>query len=77
MTATPLKPEDELTIAANRVSRSAPQQWAEFIKAVELYSRLKDQACIAAPADQVLKAQGKALQIQELLNLFTATPKQR
>lgn len=77
MSTTPFKPNDMLTIEANRVSRSAPTVWAEFMKAMVEYARQQELACIQAPADQVLLAQGKARQCQELLTLFTAQPKQR
>jgi hypothetical protein len=77
VSVTPLKPNDELTLAADRLSRSAPRQWEEFIATVKVCLRERELACVQAPADKVLQAQGRALQLQELLVLLTSPPKQK
>jgi hypothetical protein len=77
VSVTPPKPKDELQSAADRLSRSAPNQWAEFIEAFVRLTEEKRDACVQSPADQVLLAQGKARQCVELLALFTAPAKQK
>jgi hypothetical protein len=70
VTVTPIKPHDVLAIAAAQLSRAAPNTWAEFLKAFEAYACIYKDACVQAPADQVLKAQGKAQGCVELSSLF-------
>lgn len=71
MSVTPPKPKDELAIVAARLSRTAPNTWDDFIKAFEAYARERKDACVQAPADKVLVAQGRAQQCVELSSLFT------
>lgn len=77
MSVTPPKTKDVLASAAARLSRAAPNQWAETIAALEKYVRERELACVQAPADRVLIAQGMARQCQELLTLFTDEAKQK
>lgn len=72
MSVTPPKPKDVLTTAAARVSRAAPNAWEEFMAAFATYTRSRETACIQAPADGVLLAQGGARQCIELLDLLEA-----
>jgi hypothetical protein len=67
---TPPKPHDELSAVAARLSRAAPNTWDEFIKAFEAYAAVRRDACVQAPADRVLIAQGRAQQCVELSSLF-------
>lgn len=71
MSVTPPKPQDELIAVASRLSRAAPTQWAEFMKAFDVYSDVFQAGCIQAKADEVLVAQGRARQCVDLLALFT------
>jgi hypothetical protein len=68
---TPPKPKDELALAAAHLSRAAPNSWADFVKAFEVYMRVRKDECVQAPADRVLLAQGRAQQCVELSSLFT------
>ncbi len=70
MSTTPPKPKDNLQVAAARLSRAAPNMWAEFLVEMEAYARSRESACVQAPADRVLLAQGGARQVNELLALF-------
>lgn len=70
MSTAPPKPKDNLLAAAARVSRAAPNMWAEFMVEMEAYTRSREVACVHAPADRVLLAQGGARQCTELLTLF-------
>ena len=71
MSVTPPKPHDELALVAARLSRAAPNTWDEFMKAFEDYTAVRRDACIQAPADRVLLAQGRAQQCVELSSLFS------
>ena len=71
MSVTPPKPHDELALAAARLSRAAPNSWDDFVKAFEAFTGTRKDACIQAPADKVLLAQGRAQQCVELSSLFT------
>ena len=71
MTVTPPKPHDELALVAARLSRAAPNSWDDFVRAFEAYAEVRRDACIQAPADRVLIAQGKAQQCVELSSLFS------
>lgn len=77
MTVTPPKPKDELQAVAARLSRAAPETWQAFIKAFEVYTDEARDACVQAPADKVLKAQGRAQQCVDLSALFTTAIKQQ
>jgi hypothetical protein len=67
---TPNRPHHELSLAAAKLSRAAPNQWEQFVKAFEMYTAVAVQACVAAPPDKVLIAQGQARQSAEILNLL-------
>lgn len=74
MTAPP-KPKDNLQVAAARLSRAAPNMWIEFMVELAAYARDRESACVQAPADRVLLAQGGARQCNELFTLFTEAAK--
>lgn len=77
MSITPPKPKDVLATAAARLSRAAPNTWAEFMSAMDEYARERELACIHAPADKVLITQGKAQQSRELFSLLIDAAKQK
>lgn len=71
MSITPLKPKDNLALAAARLSKAAPNAWGDLVAAFSVYARERELACVQAPADKVLLAQGMARQCNELLTLIT------
>lgn len=75
MSVTPPKPKDVLGTAAARLSKAAPNTWAEFMAAIGEYTRERELACIRAPADQILITQGKAQMCGEILALLTEAVK--
>lgn len=77
MSVTPPKPKDVLLIVAARLSKAAPNTWAEFVTAMEVYVREAELACVKAPADAVLLAQGRARQCHDLLTIFHDAVKQK
>ncbi len=77
MSITPPKPKDRLTLAAARLSKAAPNTWVEFMSEFGEYLREKELACVQAPADRVLNAQGRAQQLQELCTLLLDAAKQK
>jgi len=77
VSTTPPKPKDELQAVAARLSRAAPETWQAFIKAFEVYTNEARDACVQAPADKVLKAQGRAQQCVDLSSLFSSAHKQQ
>lgn len=77
MSVTPPKPKDVLATAAARLSKAAPNAWTDVIAAMEDYAREAELACVRAPADGVLIAQGKARERHELLTLFKDAAKQK
>lgn len=77
MTVTPAKPKDHLTAAAARLSKAAPNAWVEFVEAFAQFTRDRCDACVQAPADKVLLAQGMARQLVELQTLLNDAAKQK
>lgn len=77
MTITPPKPKDNLMSVAARLSRAAPNTWPELIEAFEVFTRDRESACVQAPSDKVLLAQGMARQCIELLTLLKDAAKQK
>lgn len=63
-------PQDELTMKADRLARSAAPVWEEFIKAFSDYATKRVSECVAAPGDKVVVAQGRAQECTRLLELF-------
>lgn len=77
MTVTPPKPKDVLATAAARLSKAAPNGWKEFMDAYAALARERTDACVSAPADKVLNAQGRAQQLLELQDLLIDAAKQK
>lgn len=77
MSTAPPKPKDILTLAAARLSKAAPNTWLDVMSALEGYAREAELACVRAPADGVLIAQGRARMCHELLDLFNNAAKQK
>lgn len=77
MSPTPPKPKDNLLLAAARLSKAAPNTWPDFIAAFEEFARDRESACVQAPSDRVLLAQGMARQCIELLTLLKDAAKQK
>jgi hypothetical protein len=68
---TPLRPEDNLMLAMARLKAAAPTTFAEMRDELfRLYGKRSGE-CVQAPPDAVLKAQGKALQVLEIMNIAT------
>lgn len=67
---TPLRTDDELTVAAARLKRAAPNLFMEFVNKLDAHAREAMTVCVQAPPDQVLGKQGKAQEAMYLRNLF-------
>lgn len=64
---TPLRPGDNVTMALARLKAASPNLFGEMVKALtELYNQ-RSAECVQAPPDGVLKAQGRALQVLEIV----------
>ena len=55
-----MTPEQNLILAAARLSRASPESWDEFMKAFHLYSWDQANLLVASPPDMVYIAQGRA-----------------
>lgn len=66
---TPLRPVDNLMLAMSRLKAGAPNNFAEMKDALFALYGQRSHECVQAPPDGVLKAQGKALQVKELLDM--------
>lgn len=66
----PLRNVDKVTMAAALLKAAAPNRYGEFIDALRNLSNERNAECVQAPADGVLKAQGKAIQLQELFSVL-------
>lgn len=71
------KPKDVLAVKAVQLAKAAPNSWLEFMDALNVYARERVDACVQAPSDKVLLAQGMARQVNELLALMTEAVKQK
>ncbi len=63
---TPLRPIDSVMFAAANLKAAAPNRFTDFMEALHAFVAQRNAECVQAPADGVLKAQGKALQLQEI-----------
>lgn len=77
MSVTPPKPHDELIAVASRLSRAAPNTWAEFTRAFEAYTGSIKDSCVHAPSDKILQAQGRALQCEDIAKHLAEAIKQK
>lgn len=68
---TPLRPEDNFMLAAARLKAASPNTFAEMRDAIFALYGKRSGECVQAAPDAVLKAQGKALQVLEILNTLT------
>lgn len=66
---TPLRPVDNLMLAMARLKAAAPNTFAEMRDALAAMYGVRSGECVQAPPDGVLKAQGRALQVKELLDI--------
>ena len=55
-----MTPDQNLILAAARLSAAAPQSWDDFLKAFHLYSWDLANLLVASPPDMVYIAQGRA-----------------
>lgn len=60
----------ELTLAAARLARSAPESWERFLGALSLYSQSQTEICISSPLDVLQVNQGRAQASAALLRLL-------
>ena len=70
MTLVPLRSIDKITMAAARLKAAAPNTFAELEDAFRALMQDRCSECVQAQPDAVLKAQGKALQVQELYGVL-------
>jgi hypothetical protein len=63
--------ENDLTIAAARVARMAPNHWNELMAALAAYSNQQTQNCIQSPLEQLPVAQGRAQATARLFGFMT------
>ena len=52
--------EQDLIVAAARLSRASPESWSEFLKAYHLYAWDLANVLVASPLDMVYVNQGRA-----------------
>ena len=64
-------PEQHLTLAAARLSRSAPEAYNGFLAALRGYTEEQSQNCIQATLDELPRAQGRAQASARLLNVLS------
>lgn len=69
---TPLRPIDKVMFAAANLKAAAPNRFPEFLEALNELVAQRNAECVQAPADGVLKAQGKALQLQEVQEVLSS-----
>lgn len=63
---TPLRPVDKVTFAAANLKAAAPNRFSEFMEALHELVAQRNAECVQAPPDGVLRAQGRALQLQDI-----------
>ena len=65
-----MKIDEELAIKVATLSRRAPQEWGEFLKAFDAYVEVRKEECIRAPLDMLQVTQGRAQNSATVLDLF-------
>lgn len=50
----------ELILAAAKLARSAPENWDEFLGALEAYTNIQISNCISSPIEALAQNQGRA-----------------
>jgi hypothetical protein len=69
-----MKPNEKLVRAAMSLRGAAPQQWTEFLAALNEVRETVDDACIEAPPELLTLAQGRARAIRDLLRELMNAP---
>lgn len=62
---------DQLVLAASKLSQVAPAAWDEFLQAFTAYSQLIAVECVQAPLPMLPTAQGRAQHAVSLLKTLT------
>lgn len=62
--------QDDLTIAAAHLARSAPQEWRTFLAALEGYYNTQKENLVTTPLTELPRLQGGAATSQALLKIF-------
>lgn len=62
--------DNDLTIAAARLARNAPELWNQFLGAFQAYSSQSIQNCIQSPLEELPRAQGRAQATARLYGLM-------
>jgi hypothetical protein len=65
-----LRVDEQLTMAAARLGRAAPQEWRSFLDALLKYAVTRRDSCVVATLDTVQNAQGRAQQCSDLIILL-------
>lgn len=65
-----MTPADHLIEKADRLSRSSPQEWAEFLDAFAAYTETGRNNCIIAAPEHLAKLQGHAQALTKVLEIF-------
>ena len=61
---------EALTLAAAKLARSAPENWQQFIGALNSYSTLQITNCVQSPLEELPRAQGRAQATARLYGLL-------
>ncbi len=62
--------ENDLTMAAARLARIAPEGWKHLLGALQVYSSQQIQNCIQSPLEELPRAQGRAQATARLYGLM-------
>jgi len=60
----------ELIIASAKLARSAPENWNEFLGALEAYTNIQISNCISSPIEALAQNQGRAQSMVALLKVL-------
>ncbi len=64
--------DEELVLAAARLSRNAPELWEQFIGAFRAYTERSVTNCIQSPVSELTRAQGRAQSASYLYGLMSS-----
>ena len=62
--------EEDLILAAARLARVAPENWKQFLGALQAYSSLQITNCVQSPLEELPRAQGRAQATARLYGLL-------
>lgn len=62
--------ETDLTLAAARLARNAPESWERFLGAFQAYSSQQITNCVQSPLEDLPRAQGRAQATARLYGLL-------